>query len=143
LQKINQSTIVVANPASKVTVETKYHCCRQKLMKTIYVGQNQQTPDICYQPPCKDQNCKASKVASYCRTGSIDPYNSTVKEESSQNCSDSEGSSSSQSSSTAEAEDIESDLESLEEHYYSDLRRYSAPCKGWRGIFLHCSLASS
>ena len=49
-----------------------------------------------------------------------------VKEESSQNCSDSEDSSSSQSSSTAEAEDIESDLESLEEHYYSDLRRYSA-----------------
>ena len=49
-----------------------------------------------------------------------------VKEESSQNCSDSEDSSSSQSSSTAEAEDIESDLESLEEHYYSDRRRYSA-----------------
>ena len=49
-----------------------------------------------------------------------------VKEESSQNCSDSEDSSSSQSSSTAEAEDIEGDLESLEEHYYSDLRRYSA-----------------
>ena len=49
-----------------------------------------------------------------------------VKEESSQNCSDSEDSSSSQSSSTAEAEDIESDLESLEEHFYSDLRRYSA-----------------
>ena len=49
-----------------------------------------------------------------------------IKEESSQNCSDSEDSSSSQSSSTAEAEDIESDLESLEEHYYSDLRRYSA-----------------
>ena len=49
-----------------------------------------------------------------------------VKEESSQNCSDSEDSSSSQSSSTAVAEDIESDLESLEEHYYSDLRRHSA-----------------
>ena len=49
-----------------------------------------------------------------------------VKEESSQNCSDSEDSSDSQSSSTAEAEDIESDLESLEEHYYSDLRQYSA-----------------
>ena len=49
-----------------------------------------------------------------------------VKEESSQNCSDSEDSSSSQSSSTTEAEDIESDLESLEEHYYSDLRRYTA-----------------
>ena len=49
-----------------------------------------------------------------------------VKEESSQNCSDSEDSSGSQSSSTAEAEDMESDLESLEEHYYSDLlRRYS------------------
>ena len=48
------------------------------------------------------------------------------KEESSQNCSDSEDSSSSQSSSTTEAEDIESDLESLEEHYYSDLRRYTA-----------------
>ena len=49
-----------------------------------------------------------------------------VKEESSQNCSDSEDSSSSQSSSTTEAEDIESDLESLEEHYYFDLRRYTA-----------------
>ena len=49
-----------------------------------------------------------------------------VKEESSQNCSDSEDLSSSQSSSTTEAEDIESDLESLEEHYYSDLRRYTA-----------------
>ena len=49
-----------------------------------------------------------------------------VKEESSQNCSDSEDSSSSQSSSTTEAEDIESDLESLEEHYYSDLRGYTA-----------------
>ena len=49
-----------------------------------------------------------------------------VKEESSQNCSDSEDSSGSQSSSTVEAEDIESDLESLEEHYYSDLRQYSA-----------------
>ena len=49
-----------------------------------------------------------------------------VKEESSQNCSDSEDSSGSQSSSTAEADDIESDLESLEEHYYSDLRQYSA-----------------
>ena len=49
-----------------------------------------------------------------------------VKEESSQNCSDSEDSSSSQSSSTTEAEDIESDLESLEEHYYSDLRPYTA-----------------
>ena len=56
-----------------------------------------------------------------------------VKEESSQNCSDSEDLSSSQSSSTTEAEDIESDLESLEEHYYSDLRRYTAT---WRGIFL-------
>ena len=49
-----------------------------------------------------------------------------MKEESSQNCSDSEDSSSSQSSSTAEAKDIESNLESLEEHYYSDLRRYTA-----------------
>ena len=49
-----------------------------------------------------------------------------VKEESSQNCSDSEDSSSSQSSSTTEAEDIESDLESLEEQYYSDLCRYTA-----------------
>ena len=29
-------------------------------------------------------------------------------------------------SSTVEAEDIESDLESLEEHYYSHLRQYSA-----------------
>ena len=35
-------------------------------------------------------------------------------------------SSGSQSSSTVEAEDIESDLESLEEHYYSDLRQNSA-----------------
>ena len=42
------------------------------------------------------------------------------KEESCQDCSDSEGSSSSHS------EDIESDLESLEEHYYSDLRQYTA-----------------
>jgi len=47
-------------------------------------------------------------------------------EESSQNCSDSEDSSSSQSTSTVEAEDIESDLENLEEHYYSDLRQYTA-----------------
>ena len=47
-------------------------------------------------------------------------------EESSPNCSDSEDSSSSQSTSTVEAEDVESDLESLEEHYYSDLRQYSA-----------------
>ena len=44
---------------------------------------------------------------------------------SSPNCSDSEASSSSQSSSTAEAEDVESELEDLEEHYYSNLRRYS------------------
>ena len=49
-----------------------------------------------------------------------------VKEESCQDCSDSEDSSSSQSSSTTEADDIESDLENLEEHYYSDLRRYTA-----------------
>ena len=61
-----------------------------------------------------------------------------VKEESSQNCSDSDSSGS--QSSTAEAEDIESDLESLEEHYYSDLRRYSAP---WRGIFPHILLTNS
>ena len=47
-------------------------------------------------------------------------------EESSPNCSDSEASSGSQSSSTVEAEDVESDLEDLEEHYYSNLRRYSA-----------------
>ena len=47
-------------------------------------------------------------------------------EESSPNCSDSEASSSSQSTSTVEAEDVESDLEDLEEHYYSNLRRYSA-----------------
>ena len=46
--------------------------------------------------------------------------------ESSPNCSDSEASSSSQSSSTVEAEDVESDLEDLEEHYYSNLRRYTA-----------------
>ena len=39
---------------------------------------------------------------------------------------DSEDSSGSQSASTVEAEDIESDLESLEEHYYSNLRQYSA-----------------
>ena len=31
-----------------------------------------------------------------------------------------------QSTSTVEAEDVESDLEDLEEHYYSNLRRYSA-----------------
>ena len=48
------------------------------------------------------------------------------KEESCQDCSDSEGSSSSHSSEATEAEDIESDLESLEEHYYSDLRQYTA-----------------
>ena len=42
------------------------------------------------------------------------------------NCSDSEASSSSQSTSTVEAEDVETDLEDLEEHYYSNLRRYSA-----------------
>ena len=42
------------------------------------------------------------------------------------NGSDSEASSSSQSTSTVEVEDIESDLEDLEEHYYSNLRRYSA-----------------
>ena len=48
------------------------------------------------------------------------------KEESCQDCSDSEGSSSSHSSGATEAEDIESDLESLEEHYYSDLRQYTA-----------------
>ena len=48
-----------------------------------------------------------------------------VKEDSSQNCSDSENSSSSHSSSTTEAENIESDLESLKEHHYSDLRRYT------------------
>ena len=47
-------------------------------------------------------------------------------EESSPNCSDSEASSSSQSTSTVEAEDVDSDLEDLEEHYYSNLRRYSA-----------------
>ena len=45
---------------------------------------------------------------------------------SSPNCSDSDASSSSQSSSTAEAGGVESDLEDLEEHYYSNLRRYSA-----------------
>ena len=46
-------------------------------------------------------------------------------EESSPNGSDSEASSSSQSTSTVEAEDVESDLEDLEKHYYSNLRRYS------------------
>ena len=40
-------------------------------------------------------------------------------EESSPNGSDSEASSSSPSTSTVEAEDVESDLEDLEEHYYS------------------------
>ena len=54
-----------------------------------------------------------------------------VKEDSSQNCSDSEDSSSSHSSSTTEAEDIESDLESLEEHYYSDLRLYCHTGEGF------------
>ena len=49
-----------------------------------------------------------------------------VKEESCQDCSDSEDSSSSQSSGTTAADDIESDSESLEEHYYSDLSRYAA-----------------
>ena len=66
------------------------------------------------------------------KTAKIDPQEievqpvEEVKEESSPNCSDSEDSSGSQSSSTVEAEDIESDLESLEERYYSDLRQYSA-----------------
>ena len=41
------------------------------------------------------------------------------------NCFDSEASSS-QSTSTVEAEDVESDVEDLEEHYFSNLRRYSA-----------------
>ena len=48
------------------------------------------------------------------------------KEESCQDCSDSESSSSSHSSGATEAEDIESDLQSLEEHNYSDLRQYTA-----------------
>ena len=47
------------------------------------------------------------------------------KEESSPNGSDSEASSSSQTTSTVDAEDVESDLEELEEHYYSPLRLYS------------------
>ena len=46
------------------------------------------------------------------------------KEESRPNGSDSEASSSSQTTST-DAEDVESDLKELEEHYYSPLRRYS------------------
>ena len=48
------------------------------------------------------------------------------KEENCQDCSDSESSSSSHSSEVTEVEDIESDLESLEEHYYSYLRQYTA-----------------
>ena len=43
------------------------------------------------------------------------------EEESSPNGSDSEASSSSQTTSTVDAEDVESDLEELEDHYYSPL----------------------
>ena len=45
--------------------------------------------------------------------------------ESSPNGSDSEASSSSQTTSTVNAEDVDSDLEELANHYYSPLRRYS------------------
>ena len=45
--------------------------------------------------------------------------------ESSPNGSDSEASSSSQTTSTVNAEDVDSDLEELADHYYSPLRRYS------------------
>jgi len=56
------------------------------------------------------------------------------KEESSPNGSDSEASSSFQSTSTVDAEDVESDLEELEEHYYFPLRRYSATLERGRPI---------
>ena len=46
--------------------------------------------------------------------------------DSSPNGSDSEASSSSQTASTVNAEDVDTDLEELEDHYYSPLRRYSA-----------------
>ena len=79
--------------------------------------------DHCPMAPCETHIQKKAK---------IDPQETEVQpaedviEKSSQNCSDSEDSSGSQSSSTVEAEDIESDLESLEEHHYFDLRQYSA-----------------
>ena len=52
--------------------------------------------------------------------------NAEEEVDSSPNGSDSEASSSSQTASTVEAEDVDTDLENLEDHYYSSLRRFSA-----------------
>ena len=73
--------------------------------------------------PCEAHIQKKAKIDP--QEVEVQPVEEEI-EESSQNCSDSEDSSSSQSTSTVEAEDIESDLENLEEHYYSDLRQYTA-----------------
>ena len=73
--------------------------------------------------PCETHARKRAKTTTQDRV--IQP-DVDKEEDSSPNGSDSEASSSSQTASTVNAEDVDTDLEELEDHYYSPLRRYSA-----------------
>ena len=73
--------------------------------------------------PCETQAKKRAKTAAH--GVNIQP-NAEEEVDSSPNGSDSETSSSSQTASTVDAKDVDTDLEDLEDHYYSPLRRFSA-----------------
>ena len=84
--------------------------------------------------PCETQAKKRAKTTAQDMV--IEP-DVDEEVESSPNGSDSEASSSSQTASTANAEDVDTDLEELEDHYYSPLRRYSATIEPGRPR--HCT----
>jgi len=73
--------------------------------------------------PCETQAKKRAKTTAQDMV--IQP-DMDEEVDSSPNGSDSEASSSSQTASAVNAEDVDTDLEELEDHYYSPLRRYSA-----------------
>ena len=86
--------------------------------------------------PCETQAKKRAKTAAHDVV--IQP---DVEEEvdRSPNGSDSEASSSSQTASTVDAEDVDTDLEELEDHYYSPLRRFSTILERGRRARKHCT----
>ena len=81
--------------------------------------------------PGETQAKKRAKTAAH--DMEIQP-NAEEKVDSSPNGSDSETSSSSQTASTVDADDVDTDLEDLEDHYYSSLRRYAATLEGGRPV---------
>jgi len=81
--------------------------------------------------PCEIQAKKRAKTIAHDMVVQPDADGEVV---SSPNGSDSEASSSSQTASTVNAEDVDTDLEELEDHYYSSLRKFSdtgagSPCQ--------------